>query len=78
MLPRVTRVRHVADYRLELTFTDGTRAELDSRNKVAHRGGMFTPLEDIDFFRQVRVDPEPAGFTGLAGKVLAGHELDLA
>ena len=58
MFPRIKSVRHIQDYRLELTFNDGVRAELDFRNKVMGRGGVFAPLEDVGFFRQVKVDPE--------------------
>jgi len=58
MFPRITHVRHIQDYRLELTFSNGVQAELDFRNKIVGRGGVFAPLENLDFFRQVRVDPE--------------------
>jgi hypothetical protein len=58
MFPRITKVRHLGEYRLELTFADGIQAELDFRNRVVGRGGVFKPLEDDEFFRQVRVDPE--------------------
>jgi hypothetical protein len=58
MFPRVKQVRHLGEYRLELSFTDDTRGELDFKERVLGRGGVFTPLEDIDFFKQVRVDPE--------------------
>jgi hypothetical protein len=58
MFPRVENVRHCGDYRLELTFKDGTKGELDLRERVVGRGGVFTPLENLDFFKQVRVDPE--------------------
>jgi len=58
MFPRVKQVRHLGEYRLELSFTDGTKGELDFKERVVGRGGVFTPLEDIDFFRRVQVDPE--------------------
>ena len=58
MFPRVKQVRHLGEYRLELSFTDGTKGELDFKGRVVGRGGVFTPLEDIDFFRRVQVDPE--------------------
>ena len=57
MFPRVTNVRHIRDYRLELTFADGVRAEMDFRHKVVGRRGVFTPLEQVSFFRLVKVDP---------------------
>lgn len=58
MFPRITTVRYAQDFRLEITFSNGVRAELDFIRKVVGRGGVFAPLEDLDFFRRVRVDPE--------------------
>ncbi len=58
MFPRVKRVRHMRDYRLELSFTDGTTREVDFRQRIVGRGGVFSQLEDVGFFRQVQVDPE--------------------
>lgn len=58
MNPRIIAVRHIADYRLELTFTDGTRGEIDLRSRVVGRGGVFAPLEDVSYFAQVRVNEE--------------------
>ncbi|MBM4423229.1 MAG: DUF2442 domain-containing protein [Chloroflexi bacterium] len=58
LLPRITTVHHLQNYRLEITFSDGVRAELDLETSIVGRGGVFKPLEDVEFFRQVRVDPE--------------------
>lgn len=58
IFPRVAAVRHVENYVLELTFSDGTVAELDFRTRIVGRGGVFTPLEDIEQFRKVEVDSE--------------------
>ncbi len=58
MFPRVKQVRHVGDHRLVLTFTDDTTRELDFRSRIVGRGGVFRPLEDVEFFKQVKVDPE--------------------
>ncbi len=70
MFPRVKHVRHLGEYRLELSFTDGTKGELDFRERVVGRGGVFSPLEDISFFRQVKVDPE-------GGTLMWPNEVDL-
>jgi len=48
----------MGDYRLELTFSDRTTGELDFRQRIVGRGGVFLQLEDVGFFRQVQVDPE--------------------
>jgi hypothetical protein len=58
MFPRVCGVRHIEEYELELTFSDGTVAKLDFRQRVVGRGGVFTPLQDVEFFKQVAVDRE--------------------
>jgi len=57
-LPRITRARYVEQYRLKLTFSTGECAVVDFRDRVVGRGGVFAPLEDLEYFRQVRVDPE--------------------
>jgi uncharacterized protein DUF2442 len=56
--PRVNYVRYVADYGLELGFTDGVRSEIDFRDRIVGRSGVFRPLADFNFFRKVRVEPE--------------------
>ncbi|MFQ5652401.1 MAG: DUF2442 domain-containing protein [bacterium] len=58
MLPRITTVRHIEKYRLELTFTTGEKAELDFESRIVGRGGVFAPLEEVEFFKQVKLDPE--------------------
>ena len=58
MFPRIVNVRHLQDYCLELTFADGQQGSVDFRHRVVGRGGVFTSLEDISFFKQVKVDPE--------------------
>ncbi|MCE7987200.1 MAG: DUF2442 domain-containing protein [Caldilinea sp. CFX5] len=57
MLPRVKSVSYVDGYRLKLRFTDEKEGIIDFRQKVVGRGGVFQPLEDIAFFKQVAVDP---------------------
>lgn len=70
MFPRISNVRHVERYRLELEFDDGTRADIDFTDRILGRGGVFIPLEDVAFFKQVRVDPE-------AGTIVWPNGVDL-
>ena len=58
MFPRVAKVRHVKDYELEIGFTDGTVARLDFSGRIGGRGGVFEPLQSVDYFAQVTVDHE--------------------
>ena len=94
MFPRVAQVRHLQAYELEIGFSDGTIAKLDFRGRIAGRGGVFAPLQSVDFFAQVSVDREagtlvwPNGvdfcpdvlYAEATGKDIAqlSNELDLA
>ena len=70
MFARVNRVRHVADYKLELGFSDGAAGVVDFRDRVVGRGGVFLPLEDVEFFSRVQLDPE-------AGTIVWPNGVDL-
>ncbi len=58
MNPRVTDVRHLGDFRLEISFSDGVSGVLDFLPRIKNRHGVFEPLHAPEFFRQVRVDSE--------------------
>ena len=58
MFPRITQVRHLKDYELEISFSDGTVANLDLRGRITKRGGVFEQLHNVEFFARVSVDRE--------------------
>jgi len=58
MFPRIIKAQHLHDYWLELTFSDGTQAELNFKDRIVGRGGVFVALEDVSFFGRVEVDTE--------------------
>jgi len=70
MFPRVEKVRYLSGYRLEIQFTDGVTGELDLRQRIVGRGGVFARLENLEFFKQVTVEPE-------AGTLIWPNEVDL-
>jgi hypothetical protein len=55
-LPRITSVEPLRGFRLRLAFTDGLVREVDLSSDLW--GQMAEPLQDPDYFRQVRVDTE--------------------
>lgn len=55
-LPRVVAVIPLEGSRLRLTFTDAVVREVDLSGDLW--GPLAEPLQDPDYFRQVRVDPE--------------------
>lgn len=45
-------------HKLELSFEDGLQAVVDLDIVIERFDGIFEPLNDPDYFRQVRVDPD--------------------
>ena len=58
MFPRIVEVEYIEAYRLKLIFDTGEKGELDFKDRVVGRGGVFSALENLEFFSQVKVDPE--------------------
>jgi hypothetical protein len=54
----VVGVRPLDGHKLELSFDDGLNAVVDLARVIHSFEGVFAPLKDLDYFRQVRVDPE--------------------
>lgn len=52
MLPRVTSVKPLPSYKLELTFTSGEVKVYDCQPLLGF--GVFTELQDESYFRQVK------------------------
>ena len=52
----VIEVRHVREYVVWVKFEDGTSGEVDLSGSL--RGPVFEPLRNVDYFKQVSVDPE--------------------
>ena len=55
-LHRVTDFQVLGPYRLRVSFRDGIVREIDFQPVLA--GSLFGPLRDLEFFNQVRLDPE--------------------
>lgn len=57
MMLDIVEVKPLDGYRLELTFEDAQRRVADIASLVSFTG-VFEPLRDPDYFRQVRVNPD--------------------
>lgn len=56
MLPKVQKATYQGDYRIWLTFADGTEGEVDFENELW--GEVFLPLKDKEYFSEFRLDVE--------------------
>ncbi len=66
----VTAAKNLDEYRLELTFQDGTTGVVDFAQYV-RQGGVFARLADRQIFRQWRIHPD-------FGTICWGDDLDIA
>jgi hypothetical protein len=52
----VKDVMYVSEYKLSLTFEDGSVRLVDLEREL--EGEIFAPLKDINYFKTVRVNPD--------------------
>ncbi|MEO0443344.1 MAG: DUF2442 domain-containing protein [Pseudomonadota bacterium] len=52
----VRSVRHIAAYKVWVSFDDGTEGEIDLEG--CFDGPMFEPLKQVETFARLSVDPE--------------------
>ncbi len=52
----ISSVTWLEEYKLRLKFDDGSVRDIDLQNELY--GEVFEPLKEIQFFRQVKVNPD--------------------
>jgi len=70
MMPRIVSVKNLEGFVLELTFNTGESGLIDFSGDRAKFHGVLSPLRNLDFFAQVKVDPD-------SGTLIWPGELDL-
>ncbi len=53
---QIVSVRYLEQYRLFLTFRDGTQKIVDLKNHLT--GQIFESLKSLDYFKTVKLNPE--------------------
>ncbi len=56
MFLHITEATYIADYKVQVVFNNGQQGIADLSELL--QGGIFAPLQDQNFFAQVRVDEE--------------------
>jgi Protein of unknown function (DUF2442) len=69
----ITAVEVIGEYRLRLTFEDGTIGDVDFGGREWR--GVFEPLKDAAEFARVEVDPEAGTITWPGGLDMAPEPL---
>jgi len=54
MVPRLSDMKYIVEYRLWLQFEDGRQGEIDLQAELW--GEVFEPLRDIAYFKTVHLD----------------------
>ena len=52
---QVKQIEYRREYVYHVVFDDGLRAEVDFR-PMLHRGPIFEPLEDVEFFKRATIE----------------------
>lgn len=68
--PLLVEAKPLDGYTVHVRFEDGTAADVDLSYLLDH-GGVFEPVRDVAFFRQLRADPE-------AGTIVWPNDADIA
>jgi hypothetical protein len=74
-MARITGLRLLEGWEVELAFSDGTTGHIDFRGRFAGRPGLLGELDRLEFFRQVRLDPEAGTLVWPNGVDLCPDEL---
>ncbi len=53
---RVKNVIYIKEYKLKIIFSDKKIKMVDLKDLVKHAKGIFLPLKDIEYFKQVSLD----------------------
>jgi hypothetical protein len=69
----ITGVEVIGEYRLRLSFADGTVGDVDFSGRAWR--GVFEPLRDPAYFARVTVDPEAGTITWPDGLDMAPEPL---
>ncbi len=51
----VKSAKYIEDYKVWLKFADGKSGEIDLAKTLKGRGGVFTPLQDINYFKNFKI-----------------------
>ena len=53
----VIKLKYIKDYILDVEFENGKKGRIDLK-RYSQKGGIFSELSDISFFRKVYIDKE--------------------
>ena len=55
MFESVIKAKHIKDYKVWITFDNGMEGEIDLKQKLKNKKGVFTPLQDINYFKNFKI-----------------------
>jgi hypothetical protein len=56
MFESVINALHIKDYKVWIAFDDGLEGEINLEQKLKNRGGVFAPLQDINYFKNFKIE----------------------
>ena len=56
MFESLIKAKHIKDYKVWIVFDNGKKGEIDLGKKIKNRGGVFKPLQDINYFKNFKIE----------------------
>ena len=55
MFKHVIEAKYIDNYKIWLAFNDGKQGEIDLKEKISKKSGVFEPLKDINYFKDFSI-----------------------
>ena len=56
MLESVIDAKHIKDYQIWIAFDDGKEGKINLSKTLKNRGGVFKPLQSINYFKNFKIE----------------------
>lgn len=55
MFKHVIDAKHIEGYKIWIAFNDGNQGQIDLKDKIQAKNGIFEPLKEISYFKNFTI-----------------------
>ncbi len=56
MFQHVVKAKYIENFKVWIAFDNGKSGEIDLSQKLKNRGGVFAPLQNLDYFKNFKIE----------------------
>ncbi len=56
MFESVVNAKYIKNYKVWISFDDGQEGEIDLKNKIKNKNGVFKPLKNENYFKNFKIE----------------------